>query len=368
MTAYGRKMGSSQTVGEPFIHFDRDYFNNHLQKAVDGLLPPFSKVVKAYVLFNLFFLFIGTSEILLFIYGLAWLTQSSALAFSLAVIFLTISSYFILRVYLQTKKPLQFLQLRDRFIAATKSLIGYQEGVPEHHLALANACSRGASALQGKEYSYYFPPKRLAFLAGPLERFSFWWHWEDIHRMRELLLLYSVDEHLQLVKCEPTNLEVHTALANAYVMLSSLYVDQGKGDGYEEERWAHNNSLLAEELDRKFRAASERAMEEFKILNDYAPDDPWIHAQLAYSYRDLQMPQEEIREYETILRLRPDDRETLYRLGTLYFEQGLNAKGLRVYEELKRSHFKRAESLIKYYGAYGQPESSSPISLGPLST
>jgi tetratricopeptide (TPR) repeat protein len=348
---------SIQAEGESFIHFDRDYFNSHLQKAVDGLLPPFRRVIKGYVWFNLLFVIMATIEIVFFIFGMTWLTQSSTLAISLAIIFLTVFSFFILRAYLQAKKPLQCLMLRDRFIAACKSLISYSAGVPEHHLALANACSRGASSLQGTEYSYYVPVRGFAFLTPVLERFSFWWHWEDVHQMRELLLLYAVDEHLQLVKCEPTNLEVHTALANAYVMLSSLYVDHKKLDA-DDELWIPNPAL-AQELEKKFRGAAERAIEEFQILNDYAPDDPWIHAQLAYSYRDLQMPQEEIREYETILRLRPDDKETLYRLGTLYFQQGFNAKGLRVYEELKRSNFKRAESLIKHYGAYGQPEMST---------
>ena len=100
----------------------------------------------------------------------------------------------------------------------------------------------------------------------------------------------------------------------------------------------------------KFRSIAERAIEEFKILSDYAPEDPWVHAQLAYSYRDLQMPKEEIREYETILQLCPEDKETLFKLGKLYFEQGQNAKGLQVYETLKRSNYKNAENLIHFYG------------------
>ncbi len=343
----------SSAKGESCLLFDRDVFNSQMQKAVEALLPPFQRIVRAYVVFNLVFLALATLEIVFFVFYMRWLMHSSTLAFSLAVIFLTIFSYFILRVYLQAKKPVQFIGLRDRFLAASKSLVGYQEGIPEHHLALANACSRCASALQSREHTYYTPPKGLLFLAPSIERFSFWWHWEDVLRMRELLLLNAVEEHIQAVKCEPTNLEVHTALANAYVMLSGLYVDHRKAEGFDEDRWALAGQL-AEELDQKFRDAAERAIEEFKILNDYAPDDPWIHAQLAYSYRDLQMPQEEIREYEIILKLRPDDRDTLYRLGTLYFQQGLNAKGLRAYEELKRSNFKQAESLINYYGAYGR--------------
>ena len=63
-------------------------------------------------------------------------------------------------------------------------------------------------------------------------------------------------------------------------------------------------------------------------------------------------PKEEIKEYETILKLCPNDKETLYKLGKLYFEQGLNAKGLQVYEILKNSNYIKAESLIHFYGAY----------------
>jgi tetratricopeptide (TPR) repeat protein len=77
-----------------------------------------------------------------------------------------------------------------------------------------------------------------------------------------------------------------------------------------------------------------------------------VHAQLAYSYHDLKMPQEEIKEYETLLTLIPGDHEIIFKLGMLYFQQGLNAQGLRMYDQLKRTHFKKAEDLIKFYGAY----------------
>jgi tetratricopeptide (TPR) repeat protein len=133
-------------------------------------------------------------------------------------------------------------------------------------------------------------------------------------------------------------------------MLSGLYAAPRKEENAEEVIWFPDNKYIAE-MDRKFRDAAECAMEEFKILNDYAPHDPWVHAQLAYSYHDLQMYQEEIAEYEIIFKLCPDDKETMFKLGMLYFQQGLNAKGLRIYEELKRSHYKKAENLIKYYGS-----------------
>jgi tetratricopeptide (TPR) repeat protein len=134
-------------------------------------------------------------------------------------------------------------------------------------------------------------------------------------------------------------------------MLSGLYIDPRTLEGYDEERWIPSDKY-SEGFVEKFRFTAERAIEEFKILSEYAPDDPWVHIQLAYSYHDLQMPLEEIKEYETIKRLQPDDLDNLFKLGILYFQQGWNAKGLRVYEELKKAHYAKAEALIKFYGSY----------------
>ena len=92
------------------------------------------------------------------------------------------------------------------------------------------------------------------------------------------------------------------------------------------------------------------AIEEFTILSQYASDDPWVHEQMAMGYRDLGIPEEEIKEVELLSRLRPQDKAILFRLGALYFSQGMNAKGLKVYEELQKTNFKRAEDLISSYG------------------
>ncbi len=328
----------------------RDDRNDLTQVVVDAMLGPFNRVVRSYVAFNFLFLFLGTAELLALTVFFIRLSDSALLASMLALLFLTLFTYFILRIYLVSKKPVQFLRIRDTFVGMCCELYDYQEGLPESYFELANACIYCTRSLEGLEFSYYHPPRWLEVISPTMEYFSCWWHWEDLHRLRELLLQKAIDELLKLVRSEPTHLQVHTALANAYVTLSGLYVSPRTADRYDEDRWlppAH----LARELDEKFRYAAERAIEEFKILNDYAPDDPWIHAQLAYSYHDLQMPQEEIREYETVLRLKADDMDTLFRLGVLYFQQGMNAKGLQVYEELRRYHYEKAETLIGYYGS-----------------
>ncbi len=344
-------MTSSRVEGENYFHLNDLVYNEPINKIIDPLLPQFERMMKSYVLFNMIFLSIGTVEFLLFISFFTFLTQSAILAISLALLFLTFFSYFILKVYYQTKKPEQYKDIIQRYLLACKNVLNYQEGIPEHHIALASACCKLADHLHGKEYSFYQTPKWLETLQPYAEIFSCWWHWQDIHRIRELMLMTSVEENIKLVKCEPTNLEVHASLANAYVMLSGLYIDPHKLEGYDDERWKPSERD-SPEMEEKFRSVAERAIEEFKVLNDYAPNDPWVHAQLAYSYHDLQMPKEEIKEYETILKLNPGDRDTLHKLGLLYFQQGLNAQGLRIYEELKRSNYKKAESLMQNYGSF----------------
>lgn len=315
----------------------------------------FDKLMKSYVVFNLLFWALAAIEILLFVGFFTIIAQSAIMAFSLAMIFLTFFSYFILRIYHQAHKPEQLNDLKDDFLEAYKTLLKQEEGPAQHHMALANACCQLANQLHGKEYEFYRLPRWIERLFPSImpvtDKLSCWVLWHDVYKMKEILLTGAVKENIQLVKCAPTNLEVHTSLANAYVMLSGLYANPKKVEGFDEDRWfpLERYSPLMEE---KFRQTAERAIEEFKILIDYAPDDPWVHAQLAYSYRDLQMPHEEIHEYETILKINPDDKETLYKLGNLYFEQGLNSKGLRVYEELKRRHYKKADALIKAYGNY----------------
>ena len=300
---------------------------------------------------HLLFLFIASLEIVLLITFFTFLVKSYYFAFGLAVAFLTFFAYFILKIYFQTKKPELFTEIEKHYLSTSKTLLNYQEGIPEHHIALANACCRFADSLHCREYAIHRFPKWSIALSGWMKNSAAGGTGKNVHRMKELFLHEMVEENIKLVKSEPTSLEVHASLANAYVMLSGLYVDPRKIEGYDEERWIPDEKFSLE-LAEKFRATAKRAIEEFKIMSDYAPHDAWVHAQLAYSYHDLQMPEEEIKEYETILELNPDDQEILFKLGVLYFQKGLNANGLRIYEKLKRMHFKKAEHLISYYGNY----------------
>lgn len=311
----------------------------------------FDSALRRTTLFHTCFICLLLAEIALFLAFFVFLSESMLLALSLAGIFFTIFAYATLRVYFQAKVPQQLKNIKAEFTEAYKNSINYSEGTPEHHVSLANSYCKLANKLHCREYNFFPLPNLLHSIAPLSERLSCICHWKDVHAMRELLLQGAVDEYIKLVKSQPTNLEAHAALANAYVMLSGIYVDPRQMEGYDDDRWIPAEKF-GPKFQEAFRSVAERAIEEFKILGDYAPDDPWVHTQLAYSYHDLQMPLEEIEQFEIIHKLVPEDLDTLYKLGMLYFQQGQNAKGLKVYEELKRRHYPKADLLIRHYGSF----------------
>lgn len=337
--------------------YDPVYLQEKLSHHYRTLLKQFKRITRSFVIFNITLISLFVLEILAFLVFFTFFTQSSVLAFSLGSLFLTCFTYFILLFYFQAKKPDQLVLLKDQFIESCKKSIGLPEGDPEQHLSIAHASMRLVSYFDSFEKSYYKAPVNR--FQPIFEKFSMQAHWQDVYTIREMLLMAAIDEHIQQIRFTPTDIEVHTSIASAYVALSKLYLDYQ--EVLEQLPKRSKYTKMTQNLDQKFRFAAERAIEEFKILNDYAPNDPWIHSQLAQSYRDLQMPEEEIREYETIIQLRPQDNEALFRLGVLYFEQGHNAKGLQVYEKLCRANYKQAEDLIAHYGATNFQDSLEEI-------
>ncbi len=342
-------MSSFETKAEELLSDDQHFYHDPVTQIIQPVLPQLDHFIKSYALFNLSFCVIGFVEVFFLILFFPFLSKSSFLSFGLAIVFLTCFACFIFRLYFNTIKPEKLLEIKDQYIHSCKLLLNYQEGQIEHHMALANASCRLSENLAGKEYTFYKPPQWLNFLAPFVESISYLWHWQDIYKMREILLMTSIQEHIKLVHCEPTSLEIHAALANAYVLLSTLYSSLIKQIEKKSDRWWQAEKYIAA-LEEKFRLTAQKAIEELNIISDYAPNDPWVHLQLAYSYHDLNMPLDEIHQFEIVLKLNPEDKETLFKLGALYFKEGMNAKGLQVYQELKESHPKKADALIKFYG------------------
>lgn len=318
------------------------------------------KIVKGYAYFNLIFIFIGLVELTCCLVFFNLLTRSSLLAFTFAGFLMTLFCYFVLKIYFQNKRPELLLNLSEYTFEELKEAAKSKKGDVEQKLWIASSLCRLAHYLKDHEYSLYKPKKMFLSLTYTLEKFGSWLHWKDFHYLKEWLYQEAIYCYIDLIKQKPHNLQFHVGLANTYIMLSNIYASPKKGEAQEEERWIPQEKL-SKQMQKKFTLCAKRAIEEFKILNDYNPNDPWVYTQLAYSYHDLQMPLEEIKAYETILKLSPEDPDVFYKLGTLYFQQGENSKGLRIYENLKASSSEKAESLIRYYGAYSDEEALEEV-------
>lgn len=315
------------------------------QNIENAFLLAFDQKIQSFARLHILFALAVGIELVLMLIFIPFFIQSALLSFMIAAFILTVFGFMMLRLYLESQKLMYFESMIGELLQRGKEVC---QRLPqrEQYIEIAKLCCRLADRLYQREYRYYPLPKQLAFFSPWNEMLSCQLHWKDVLAIRELLLNAAVNEHLEFVRKEPTNPDAHALLANAYVMLSGLYLDDNS------DRWIPKGRY-SPEMQKKFSLAAQKAVEEFNILKEYAPNDPWIYTQLAYSYRDLKLPQEEKSAYEAILELRPNDHETRFRLGSLYFQHGENARGLKVYEELKKAHYSKADELLTAYGKKG---------------
>ncbi|MEN9343788.1 MAG: hypothetical protein RLZZ453_575 [Chlamydiota bacterium] len=292
----------------------------------------FKQVTRQYALFHIGFCSLAFLEVVLFALFFSFFTQTTLLAFSLAALFLTGFTYFVLLFYLQTKKPQDLADILTFFEKGNTS-------------SLIESLSRLLAALHQLEYTYYGSSTALVSL---MQKFSAWIHWKDLHKMNEMILKKIIREHLRLIRENPTDSDIHASLAETYVLLAELYTDPTELTQEVEDLWTspeyHSALFVA-----KRKKALSQALEEYKILDFYTPENPSIYEHLAKIYYDLQEMDKAMHAYELIVTKRPEDRRALFDLGSLYFENGKYAQGLQVYEKLKRVQDERCDELLSYY-------------------
>ncbi len=330
-----------QTDHNNKLHFDE--FEHLVEDQCQIALGKFKQILNNYALFHFSFLIILTLQILLTIALSTINVKSLPFAIMLASIFCTIFSYLIITYYFQGKKTNQFNEIKMTFFNECKKSLIFDMDKNEYHLSLANSAFQLTTYIRQKHvYAFHFPPFR--FLEDTMLKISFFVHWRDILAMQELLMNSSIKEHITLILQTPTSLSAHISLANAYIAISKIYTQPA--DLLLKDSFLCKRIFEKQIIKNKFNQSTEKAIEELKVLDDLAPNDPWIHAQLANCYHHLEMPGDEIHEYEILINLRSTDKEILYRLGSLYFHIGKNASGLKIYERLLQLDNKIAKSLI----------------------
>ncbi len=321
---------------------------NNLQQSYKNTIFQFQKISGFLTVLKLSFWSLAALELIVSFFCTLYAANIFLVAISWGLIVLTIFTYFVVLFYFQTKKPEQVFELKERFVQLLRSKAPVPPKIAEHHLFVATALMRLSFYMQNMENDFFKKIKfKKVFLQNVLGKISAFFHLEDVFKMQEMLLCAAITEHVLQIKETPTDLEVHASLAHSYSTLAKLYLDCQK------------KSFLKKALPyltAHFEIASKRAIEEFEILKEFAPSDPWIHAQLAQCYHSLEMFEEEEKEYEVILDLSPDDHEVFFRLGAIYFKLGKNAQGLKVYGDLKRLGYKKADELLNLYAAVKSAE------------
>jgi len=340
---------ATQLENEKAYTINAESFQESLFPHYRKLLKVFRKIAKGYVLFHILYAFLFLSEIVSIVFLLAARTEGTFLALSLGALFLTTFSYSLFHFYFQSKRPKQFQALKEEFLTSARQALGIPKGELEHHLSISHAALSVASYLEDFEKHLYRAPDKMKNLKPYLDKWSIFCHFKDVYLFKKLFLQAAIEEHLEQIRITPSDFEVHTSLANVYTSLSKISQEPAKLKDHPFLRLKFRELVQQSEAEAKEHFLL--AVEEFKILEYYAPNDPWVHLQLAKSYQELSLPQEEIKEYETLLTLRPLDKDALFRLGVLYFQQGKTAKGLEIYEDLKTANFKKAEELLAHYGA-----------------
>lgn len=292
------------------------------------------------------------------------------IALSLTCMFTVSFFFFITRIYQQARLPEVLGSLRDEFIASCRQMLQYRDGDVQHHRHLAEMLTLLEKRLRGLDRQIWTFPKERLFsnqVAPIFAQAGALLVWPLLHGLRQLLLLSAIDEYIKQIQCDPVNLSSHADLALGYVRLCSLYNDPRKKVGADffidkeeaDEPLPFNQNFA--KYKKRFTLCANRAIEEFKIIAQLAPQDPWVHRKLALCYCDLEMHTEEIKEHEKVLQLCPDDDATCFRLGVLYFQQGRNADGLRIYHHLLENQYPKVHQLLSFYEAYRTARSLDPF-------
>lgn len=297
-------------------------------------IKDFQHSSKFFLNFNVFFISLLLIESIGCFYALNFHAEAFFIPILIAFISLSFFSYLILFFYFHAKKPDQYHLYKDQFLRSCRSCLQTKPGQIEHHLSICSAIS------------YLIEDLNLSPFSRAFKKISVRLQNEDLFLLKEVLLVSAKNELLKQITNTPVDIEIHASLAMTYVKLSSLYKEQKNADFL----WKHKKKQQNKLLDKKFSITIKRAIEEFQILNNLAPKDPWVHAQLAKSYDQLDMIEEQMKQYEKILELRPDDHQVLFQCACCYFKLGYNAKGLKAYERLKNAHYLRAKDLLAFYG------------------
>ncbi|MGR3951775.1 MAG: tetratricopeptide repeat protein [Chlamydia sp.] len=247
-----------------------------------------------------------------------------------------------------------FYTLLEQTQAALKKILDEKEG--DNRQAIAEEFLKNGSIIKKRWQKLIRNPPSIyrRIISFPKSYLVHELFWLPYFLLAEFFFHSAKSHYIELIRKSPKNLELHTCLANTYVTLATHMKEILTTKNRLLLRGKYLSNKFFSNIERKFDLSSLRAIQELSILRSFQPNELWVLDQLAISYRELEMVDEEIEIYNSILALYPDDTNALFRLGLLSFEKGENARGLEIYGELAYLHPVLAQEVIRSFGAYDE--------------
>ena len=176
------------------IVFNTTDFQEKIRTLSYPFVKQFFRINRNYIFFHTFFIFALSLQTLNFGLFFSTLLQSTAMAFSLAALFLTLFTYFVLLFYLQGRKPEKLAQLRDEYIEGARTCIPFDPGSLEYHCCITEAIVHMISQLRIASASsrWILASETLTYLT---EKFRIWTRWKDLLKIKEMLLLATINPY-----------------------------------------------------------------------------------------------------------------------------------------------------------------------------
>jgi predicted Zn-dependent protease len=164
--------------------------------------------------------------------------------------------------------------------------------------------------------------------------------------MKEAIHTEAIKLIIDEVKKDPMNIGLHQKLAAAYILCYQNYQKPAEQNAFKTFTQKQYDSP---EMQTLFEKNARCALEELKLILALDPQHIWAMSSCAQVYRDLKLVTEEMKTYESLSTLIPDNREVIYELGKIYFRLGYMAQGLALYRQLKEQNSPYAAELINHY-------------------
>lgn len=202
---------------------------------------------------------------------------------------------------------------------------------------------------QNRAFSLPFLLKWLNPCLQAVEKTVNFFFWKKKLDILEALQISAARARIEMIENTPLDPKAHAELANCYVALSQLFQEAS----FHRNRYGLYVQLPlpkhTQEVETKHRQYAKLAVQELTIVSQFAQDAVWVLEQLALSYKELNMPSDELTAWQKVLSIDPDDIQALVRSGLLAFELKLPKTGLEAYARLKDLSPMQAEEVLSAY-------------------